>query len=85
MYIPNGAIVPLFIASFIVLAFQYYRINPDRRVLNLQFGLMAGAIVLMFMAITMADPFMSLVFFGLGLLWLGLTLYLLRNIPPPRH
>jgi hypothetical protein len=46
---------------------------------------MAGAIVLMFMAISMADPFMSLVFFGLGLLWLGLTLYLLRNIPPPRH
>ncbi len=68
-----------------MLAFQYYRINPDRRVLNLQFGLMAGAIVLMFLAISMADPFMSLVFFGLGLFWLGLTLYLLRYMPPPRH
>ena len=84
MYIPNGATIPLYIASFLMLCFQYYRINPDRRVLNLQFSLMAGAIVLMFTAIFMANAFMSLVFFVLGLFWLGLTLYLFRFLPPPR-
>lgn len=85
MYIPNGATLPLYIASFLMLGFQYYRINPDRRVMNLQFGLMAGAIVLMFTAISMANDFMSLVFFALGLFWLGLTLYLFRFLPPPRN
>jgi hypothetical protein len=84
MYIPNGAIIPLYIASFVMLAFQYYRTDPDRRVLNLRFGLMVGAILLMIMAISMVGPFMSLVFFALGLFWIGLTLYLFRYLPPPR-
>jgi hypothetical protein len=45
MNIPTAAIVPLFLISFVLLAFQYFRINPDRRLLNLHFGLMIGAIV----------------------------------------
>ena len=85
MHIPTGAIMPLFIASFVMLVFQYYRVNPDRRVLNLQFGLMTGAIVLMIAAVVMAGPFMSPILFVLGLFWVGLTLYLFRHLPPPRH
>ena len=85
MQIPTGAIMPLFIASFVMLVFQYYRVNPDRRVLNLQFGLMTGAIVLMIAAVVMAGPFMSPILFVLGLFWVGLTLYLFRHLPPPRH
>ncbi len=85
MQIPTGAIMPLFIASFVMLVFQYYRVNPDRRVLNLQFGLMTGAIVLMIAAVVMGGPFMSPILFVLGLFWVGLTLYLFRHLPPPRH
>jgi hypothetical protein len=85
MYIPNGVIVPPLIASFVILAFQYYRIDPDRRVFNLRFGLMVGAIVLMLAAVFMQDWDISLIFFVLALFWLGLSLYLLRYLPPPRH
>jgi hypothetical protein len=85
MYIPNGAIVPPLIASFVILAFQYYRIDPDRRVFNLRFGLMVGAIVLMLAAVFMQDWDISLIFFVLALFWLGLSLYLLRYLPPPKH
>ncbi|HEX3403127.1 MAG TPA: hypothetical protein VHT74_22660 [Acetobacteraceae bacterium] len=77
--------MPPLIASFVILAFQYYRIDPDRRVFNLRFGLMVGAIVLMLAAVFMQDWDISLIFFVLALFWLGLSLYLLRYLPPPRH
>ena len=48
MHIPNVRHHPLYIVSFVVLAFQYYRVNPERRVLNLRFCLMMGAVVLLF-------------------------------------
>jgi Ca2+/Na+ antiporter len=84
MHIPNGAIIPLFIVSFVMLAVQYFRIDPERRVVNLRFGLMVGAVVLMFATIFLGDLPLSPVFFLLALFWLGLTLYLFR-LPPPRH
>jgi hypothetical protein len=82
MRIPTGAIVPLFIASFALLYYQYYRINPDRRLLNLRFALIAGSIVLMFAAISWENELASLVLFLLGLFWVGLSLYLFRFLPP---
>ena len=85
VHIPDGAIIPLYIASFIMLAIQYFRINPERRVLNLRFGLMVGAIALMFITVFLGNLPLSLVFFLLALFWLGLTLYLFRHMPPPRH
>ena len=84
MHIPNGAIMPLYIVSFIMLAFQYFRVNPERRVLDLRFGLMVGAVVLMFATVFLGNLPLSLVFFLLALFWLGLTLVLFRHIPPPR-
>jgi hypothetical protein len=84
MQIPNGAIVPLYIASFIMLGFQYYRLNPERRLLNLHFGMMAGAVVLMLFAIFLTEALQSLILFALALLWVGLTLFFFRHLPPPR-
>jgi hypothetical protein len=85
MTIPTSAIVPLYIVSFVMLAFQYFRINPDRRLLNLRFGLMLGAIVLVFVQILLPGRSLSIVLFLLALLWLGLSLYLFRHLPPARH
>ena len=36
-HISNYAIAPFSLASFVILLFQYYRINPDRRIFNLHF------------------------------------------------
>jgi hypothetical protein len=84
MAIPTSVIVPLYIASFLMLALQYYRINPDRRLLNLQFALMLGAIALALLQIVLPGPGLSLMLFVLGLIWLGLSLYMFRHMPPPR-
>ena len=81
---PGGVIVPLYIVSFILCGFQYYRINYDRRLLNLQFGMMLGAIVLMLAVVFFTGPLFSWVFFLLGLSGLGLSIYLLRRMPPSR-
>jgi hypothetical protein len=85
MHIPSGVFMPLYIASFIMLAFQYFRINPERRVLNLHFGLMVAAVVLMFAAVFLGNLSLSPVFFLLALFSLGLTLVLFRHMPPPRN
>ena len=85
MYIPSAAIIPLYIASFVVLAIEYFRASPERRVLNLHFGLMAGAVVLMLADVFLVERFLSLDLFALALFWLGLSLYLWRHLPPPRH
>jgi hypothetical protein len=82
MNIPNGVIVPLYIASFILLYVQYFRLNPDRRLLNVRFGLMAGAIVLMLASVLLVDWSLSLFFFILALVWVGLSFYLFRQMPP---
>jgi uncharacterized membrane protein len=59
MSIPSGAIAPLYIASFILLGFQYYRLNYDRRVMNLQFGMMLGAIVLLLASVSITAQLLS--------------------------
>jgi TctA family transporter len=85
MRVPDGVIIPLYLASFVMLAIQYLRVDPVRRVVNLRFGLMVGAVVLIFASVGLADRSLSLVFFLLALFWFGLTLYLFRFLPPPRH
>ncbi len=85
MIIPTAVIVPLFLISFGLLAFQYFRISPDRRLLNMHFALMICAIILLLVQIMMPGRPLSLVLFLLGLFWLGFSLYLLRRLPPPRH
>jgi alkylated DNA repair dioxygenase AlkB len=85
MRIPVSAIAPFYIVSFVLLAFQYFRVNPEKRLVNLRFGLMAGAVVLMLGAIFLTEWFLALIFFTLALVWLGLSVYLLRSLPPPSH
>ncbi len=82
MSIPSGAVVPLFLVSFILFGVQYFRLNYDKRLMNLQFGMMLGAIVLMLTAVFLTGPLLSWVFFLLGLSWLGVSIYLLRKLPP---
>ena len=84
MSIPSGVIVPLFLASFVLFGVQYYRLNYDRRLMNLQFGMMLGAIVLMLAVVFFKETLLSWILFLLGLLWLGLAIYLLRKLPPTR-
>ncbi len=79
--IPSGVIVPLFLGSFFLLGFQYFRLNYDRRLMNLQFGMMLGAIMLMLAAVFFRGALLSWTLFLLGLLWLGLSIYLLRKLP----
>jgi hypothetical protein len=85
MRISNFAIIPLFIASFILFSYQYFRINPERRVLNLHFLMMTGAVVLLFTTVSLRNRSLSPIFFLLALFWLGLSLYLLRMMPPPKR
>jgi hypothetical protein len=83
MQVPSGFIIPFFLVSFVMLSVQYYRLNPDRRVFNAQFSLMMGAVALTFADIF--QPQWALIYFVLGLCWLGLTIYLQRHMPPPRN
>lgn len=86
MNIPSGLIIPFYIVSFLLLAYQYYQIDPERRVLNLHFGLMVGAVGLIFAAVLLPNPSFSIIFFLLALLWLGLSVYLLRGVlNRPKH
>lgn len=81
--ISNYAIAPFGLASFVVLLYQYYRINPDRRIFNLHFVLMVTAI-----ALSLADVFFpawSIVYCVLAVSLFGFTLFLNRTLPPPRH
>ncbi|MEJ0020911.1 MAG: hypothetical protein WDN25_31060 [Acetobacteraceae bacterium] len=85
MHISSNAIVPFFLASFVLLGYQYYFISPQRRLLNLRFVMMFGAIALLFCSLRLMTPLLSQVFFALGLIWLGVAIYLLRTMPPQKH
>ncbi len=83
MQIPSVAIIPFCIVSFVLQAWQYYRINPDRRIFNTRFGMMFLAVFVMF-----ADVFFgvwSLIYFALAVVSLALSIYMIRLMPPPRH
>ena len=84
MSIPNSAITPLYLVSFVLFGLQYYRSNYDRRLMNLQFGMMAAAILLMFTMVFVPARSFSWLFLLLGLLWLGVAIYFMRKLPPPR-
>jgi len=83
MQIPDLVIIPLFLLSFMLFALLYFRAAPDRRILNLHFGLMFGSVVLMLSAVFLAVGWFSLVYFAFALFWLGLSIYLLRRMAPP--
>ncbi len=71
--IPTYAIVPVLIASFVILAFDHYQLNPLRPMANARFALMVSAVVMMFVQISLAglSPWISLVIFALAWIWLA--------------
>ena len=81
MTIPYWINIVICIATFVVALFEYYRIDPEKRVLNLHFGLAAGAIVMAAVNVFMRDPSPSLWLFLLAAAWCGFTLYQLRLLP----
>ena len=85
--IPMPVIILLFMAAFFMIVWQYYLLDPKRRVLNLRFALMVGAIVgaVGYPFVNFYDPgdrHVSWLFLALGLFWLATAYYLLRRMPP---
>jgi uncharacterized membrane protein YccC len=77
----------LFLVAFGLAVWQYQQIDPRRRVLNLRFGLMAGATVALFYYVFHMydypnDWLTSWIFCALGAFWVGWAWYLLRRMPP---
>lgn len=85
--IPTILIFLPFLAAFCLTTWQYYQIDPRRRILNLRFMLMASAIVAMFFYLFHVfnypdDRRTSWIFEALGVIWLGWSWWLLRRMPP---
>jgi cytochrome c-type biogenesis protein CcmH/NrfG len=53
--IPTFAIVPLLIAAFVVLTIDHYQLNPVNPVRNIRFGMMASAVLMMFLQIVLGQ------------------------------
>lgn len=85
MLIPSSLSILCFLAAFVLTGFQYYRLNPERRIINVRFLLMVSAVVLIFLDIFLgAAPAASMLFFALAVVWLGAAVYCLRLMPPPK-
>ena len=85
--IPTILIFLPFLVAFVLILMQYYRIDSRRRVLNLRFMLMFGAVVAMFYYLFHVfyypdDRLMSWFFQALGLVWLAWGWWLWRRMPP---
>ena len=90
MVIPSGVIMPLFLVGFAMTCYQYYHVDPKRRVLNVRFAIMfittAGAISYPFVSYVYGkDSLLSTLSQGYaatGVLCLVLAFVLLRRMPP---
>jgi len=85
--IPSFFVILPFLVAFVVIIWQYHQIDPRRRILNLRFALMVGAVVAIFYYIFHSfyypdDRHTSWLFEALGLLWLVWGWWLLRRMPP---
>ncbi len=81
MTIPYWINITLSLVTFVVALLEYYRVDPERRVLNLYFLLAAGAVLMAVVNIFMTDKSPSLWLFLLAVVWCGITLYQLRVLP----
>jgi predicted Abi (CAAX) family protease len=87
---PTFIIVLLFLTAFMLLVWQYFKIDPRRRILNVRFAMMVAAIATdigypIHVSNHPGDRYMSWVFLLLGLFWVALALVLLRTMPPPER
>jgi hypothetical protein len=85
--VPTVLIILPFLAAFVLALFQYMQIDPRRRVLNVRFGLMAGAAIFSVSYPILEfyvpdDRPLSWLFLALALFWLASAYHLARNMPP---
>ncbi len=80
-------IILLFLVAFFLTFWQYFQIDPKRRILNLRFFMMACAVAAaigypLFYLGHPGDRHASWLFLGLGLFWVVSAYLLLRRMPP---
>jgi uncharacterized membrane protein YccC len=85
--VPTTIIFLLFLVAFCMAVWQYYQIDPRRRIFNQRFGVMAGCIVAMLFYVLRINAYpddwrMSWIFLGLGVGALAYARFLSRRMPP---
>ena len=80
MIIPSSVTVVIYIASFLVLCYQYYKRDIPAFDFGLHFWLIVAALVLMLTSIFVSEGWIPLALFALSLVWLGVSLYLFRRM-----
>lgn len=88
--VPTSIISLLFVAAFLLTLWQYFRIDPRRRILNLRFVMMICAVTAaigypVFVANHRAGRHASWWVLGLALFWLASSYYMSRRMPPPEQ
>ena len=81
MSVPSWITILICLVTFLVALFEYYRADPEKRVLNPYFGLAIVAIVMLVVNVFSHDAGLSGWLFILAVVWCGLTLYQLRSLP----
>jgi hypothetical protein len=78
---PSYAIVPPLLVAFVLLAFEHYMTNPLHPIRDFRFLMMAGVVVMIFTQLLFATmlPWLSLLLFGLALVWLVVAAALVRR------
>ena len=82
--IPSWISITLLIVTFYMLAHQYRRIVTKNNIVNLRFGLMVSALVLIVLVAFLSrhHPHLSPIFFILALVWFAAGVQLWRLMPP---
>jgi hypothetical protein len=88
--VPRFIIILLFIAAFMGMFLQYYKVNAQQRILNLRFAMMVGAIAgaIGYNLIVQFFPDnrrASWLFLALALFWLASAYRLWRRMPVRRE
>jgi hypothetical protein len=88
--VPTVIIILPFLAAFVLALWQYMKIDPRRRILNLRCGLMVGAIVAtigypIYELYVPDDRPVSWLLLVLALVWLASAYRLFRTMPPPEQ
>jgi hypothetical protein len=85
--VPMAIIILVFLTVFSLTFWQYFQIDPKRRILNLRFAMMVGAIAgsigyPIYNFFSPRDRPVSWLLLALGLFWLTMAYYMLRHMPP---
>jgi hypothetical protein len=83
MHVPDAAIMPIFVAAFMLSIWQYYVANPEKRVSDRRFLLAAAALAaaLLYLVLRAFYPDVAFgpVFLGAAAVLLGCSLMMLRR------